>query len=443
MAPKELLVEMNGGTQPSGKPPRSGQRHPAKNAGESCSNERKPLPKAAPGRVLQGELHRRVNELQKELEKISFQLLKTRKTAAGVKTPSAPDDRLQVTLEMVPPDAEQHSPDQLYLHIQRAVDRHCDRAASLPIGRVYCHWCRSFFCEHSEPPEPRSVFGGYTPTGQPTWPEFVSVLLEKRHPQVDTIFQESSAPLTIVQSGEELSRKQLPIYGKRSPSYKILGQVCLGYLSFPGQLRLPSSSDTPRSPLAITFQVVKTKRSTGSLVLNILGTLPDGTPAFQAFEESSDARLLDALLSTRRGLEELSLRTVSRNKRHMDRRRRVLEILKQLAKSLDRIFRQRQRRTQHSQDRHRNRQRPASTASKDALQASPEAIYRDVEKNTWVVLGPKNRVHIFNDKGLHVTSVIYPGETVRQRTSGGKWRIPDAGEKAAFQEALRRQLEKK
>ena len=60
-----------------------------------------------------------------------------------------------------------------------------------------------------------------------------------------------------------------------------------------------------------------------------------------------------------------------------------------------------------------------------------------------MVLGPKNRVHIFNDKGLHVTSVVYPGETVRQRTSGGKWRIPDAGEKAAFQEALRRQLEKK
>jgi len=388
-------------------------------------------------------LHRRVNELQKEIEEISFHLLKKRNAAAGVTKPASADDRLQVSLKLAHPSTEQHSPDQLYLQIQRAVDRHSDRSASVPLGRAYCHWCRSFFCEHSGPGEPRSVFGGYTATGQPTWPEFVSVLLEKRHPRVDSVFQESAAPLTIVQTGEELSRKQLPIYGKRSPAYKVLGQVCLGYLNFPGQLRLPSPSDAPRSPLAVTFQIVETRKSTVSLILNILGLLPDGTPAFQAFEESSDARLADALLSTRRDLEELSLRTVSRNKRQGERGRRVFAVLKQLSRSLDRIFRQRQRRTQHSQDRHRNRQRPASTASRDALQANPESIYRDVEKNTWVVLGPKNRVHIFNDQGLHITSIVYPGETVRQRTSGGKWRVPNAAEKSTFQETLRRRLEKK
>ena len=31
-----------------------------------------------------------------------------------------------------------------------------------------------------------------------------------------------------------------------------------------------------------------------------------------------------------------------------------------------------------------------------------------------VVIGPKNRVHIFNDNALHVTSVVYQGETIRQ-----------------------------
>jgi len=436
-------VETDSSAQSPGEPFPSGQPRSATNSGEARGGERKPPPAAVPVHARQSELHRRVNELQGELEEISFHLLRKRNAAAGVKTPPTADSRLHVNLELAHPDTEQHSPDQLYLKIQRAVDRHSDRSASLPLGRAYCHWCRSFFCEHSEPAEPRSVFGGYTATGQPTWPEFVSVLLEKRHPRVDSVFRESSAPLTIVQGGEELSKKQLPIYGKRSPAYTVLGQVCLGYLSFPGQLRLPSSSEAPRSPLAITFQVVETRKSDVSLILNILGMLPDGTPAFQAFEESSDARLSDALLSTRRNLEELSLRTANGRKRHAERGRRVFGILKQLARSLDRIFRQRQRRTQHSQDRHRNRQRPASTASRDALQANPEAIYRDVEEKTWVVLGPKNRVHIFNDQGLHVTSVVYPGETVRQRTSGGKWRVPNAEETSTFQVALRRQLEKK
>ena len=85
--------------------------------------------------------------------------------------------------------------------------------------------------------------------------------------------------------------------------------------------------------------------------------------------------------------------------------------------------------------------RPASTALQDALQASPESIYRDVEEQTWVVIGPKSRVHVFNDGALHVTSVVYPGETVRARTTRGKWRTPPEDELAAFREALRKSAE--
>ena len=112
--------------------------------------------------------------------------------------------------------------------------------------------------------------------------------------------------------------------------------------------------------------------------------------------------------------------------------------LQRLARNIERIYRQRLRRTQHSQDRHLERGRPASSALKDALHATPHSIYRDVEEKTWVILGPKNRVHVFNDDALHVTSVVYPGETVRQRTTRGKWLTPHAAEMTAFREALRR-----
>jgi hypothetical protein len=53
------------------------------------------------------------------------------------------------------------------------------------------------------------------------------------------------------------------------------------------------------------------------------------------------------------------------------------------------------------------------------------------------VLGPKNRVHVFNDDARHVTSVVYPGETVRARTLRGKWRKAQADELARFLAALR------
>ena len=119
-------------------------------------------------------------------------------------------------------------------------------------------------------------------------------------------------------------------------------------------------------------------------------------------------------------------------------RTKATSILQRLSRNLERIYRQRQRRTRHSQVRHLDRRRPAATAFRDALRADKESIFRDVEEKTWVVIGPKNRVHIFNDQALHVTSVVYQGETIRQRTRRGKWLSPRGGELTGFREALRR-----
>ena len=416
LTPKESAVDMEN-TAPAGSP---------EPGGDSTSGS---LPAST------WELHDRAHQVQRELEHIFHSLLKRRREAAGTHGKLEPGN-LKLNLELPQPGSGNHSSDQLYLQLQGAAERYANRASSMPLGRVYCHWCRSFFCEHASPPEPRSVFGGYTPTGQPTWPEFVSVLLERHHPRVDTIFGGTPSLITVLHSGHELTKAQLPIYGKSSPICRILGQVTLGYIIFPEGLSLPQSSAAQRTPLALTLQAVES--GSGSFLLNVLGKLPDGTPAFQAFEESWDTRLADALHSTRRDLEEISLRNTSRRKKGSERQRLVMGALHRLEKNLDRIFRQRERRTQHSQERHTNRGRPTSTAFRDALEAAPEAIFRDVEERTWVVIGPKNRVHVFNDQARHVTSIVYSGETVRARTTRGKWREPKAEERLAFRRALER-----
>jgi hypothetical protein len=113
-----------------------------------------------------------------------------------------------------------------------------------------------------------------------------------------------------------------------------------------------------------------------------------------------------------------------------------MRILNRLARTIDRIYRQSFRRTRHAQVRHRNRERPTSTALGDALHARRDSVYRDVGESTWIIVGPKNRVHVFNDSGHHVTSVVYPGETIRRRTAQGKWKRGTPEELEAFRRSL-------
>jgi hypothetical protein len=140
-------------------------------------------------------------------------------------------------------------------------------------------------------------------------------------------------------------------------------------------------------------------------------------------------------------LAELNIHSRSRRFNLKNREARALRVLDRLAHNIDRIYRQSSRRTLHAQDRHRDRERPASTALRDALEANTEALLRDGQEATWIVLGPKNRVHVFNDEGQHVTSIVYPGETIRKRTHTGKWKnaTPEAVEN--FREQMRRVAE--
>lgn len=319
-----------------------------------------------------------------------------------------------------------------------------------PPGRVRCFWCSSFDCPHSRPPEPRSVFRGYSPTGQPLWTELGSLALEEQHPNIEDIYRDRPSPITLLTTGSALSRNQLTVYGKHSEAYRLLAQVAFGYLP----LRV---SGNRRSQQALTVQAVETHVGRLRFHVNVIGVLEDGRSLGPFLEEVTDSRLVDALASARGKLAELSLvapdrgdvaptpteggsrrrrRRRSRSSGFRARERKAHRILQRLAQTIERIYRQNTRRTRHAQTRHRDRERPASTALRDALQAQPESILRDVQRGTWVVLGPRSRVHIFNDGGRHVTSVSYSGESIRRRTSQGKWKSTDDEQRERFRSRL-------
>ncbi len=100
---------------------------------------------------------------------------------------------------------------------------------------------------------------------------------------------------------------------------------------------------------------------------------------------------------------------------------RVTRILKELARILERIVRKTERRTAHAEER-RVSNRPTSKAWEDSATASDENILWDNHRHTVVVVGPRNRVHVFSPEGRHVTSLMMEGEAIKSRLRRRRWR---------------------
>ncbi len=378
-----------------------------------------------------GALRRRAERLEQELLGVYAELVEAKRGSGAL--PSLPAAHaLELRLDISASGNRVPGTTELYEQLRESVEQLAAEEARFPRGRVFCYRCEAFGCEHGRAPDPRTVFTGYSQTGEPTWREFASVLLDEKDPRIDELYKRPPRPVTLVKDARALNEIQLTVYGKHSPEYQALGQVMLGYLP------LKRTRSSEQVPVALCFQAVRIAGARAP-VLNILGTLPGGTPAHEVLEAQPDPRIANALRATRQRLRDLALLRVSKRRRAALVRQKSLAALQRLARNLERIFRQRARRTQHSEARHLDRRRPAATALNDAQRATTDAFYRDVEERTWVVLGPKNRVHIFNDRAFHVTSIVYQGETIRQRTTTGKWLTPRRDELTSFRHVLAQQ----
>jgi hypothetical protein len=306
--------------------------------------------------------------------------------------------------------------------IRRAVQEVAIKADVFHYGRVYCYRCESSQCAHSIPPRPGSVFGGYSSTGLPLWPELAQVLLDLRHPHVDRLYRDEDRELLAVfLDAQTLKGRQLNIFGRQSKTYNILGQVVLGflYLSHPGR----------ENPLvervALTLQAVESRRSHGSvrIDLNVLGRLWDGLPAVDALKGPFQLRVLKIIVEARRRIQNLTPTTRRGGPQPHDPaavRAGAESILRDLERSITRLGRQRSRRTGHAEERGKLN-RPISKALEDATCAQPDKILWDARRENIVVLGPKNRVHVFNQEGMLITSIILSTEAINKRLMRRRW----------------------
>jgi hypothetical protein len=304
-------------------------------------------------------------------------------------------------------------------------------------GRVFCHRCETAGCGHAVPAAPTEVFGGYGPTGLPGWDDLGQVLLRDRSPDVDALYDDRPRLVAHVQSGERLKERLLSAFGRSSKTYDVLGQVVTGYFRARGR-----AAGLADDRLALSLQAVEHRGPHGELRLdlNVVGLTPSGEPAHAILAEALDERVTGPVRGAREALGALRDRLRADPSRangtvHAALLEAVPGILRKLARDLASGERRKERRTSHAE--HRRRQsRPVPAALRDARRARPEQTLVDEHEGTVVVLGRRNRVHVFSPDGRLVTSLSLEPDAVGRRLRRERWRRASSDERTAFRKGL-------
>jgi len=322
----------------------------------------------------------------------------------------------------------------LAAELDRVIDDAILEAALFRPAHAFCHRCGAATCEHSEPPSARHVFVGYAPTGTPRWEDFAQVCLDLRHPEVDRLYEDPPAFVTLVDDAAALRSRLLGAF--EAPAYELLGQVRAGF--FPIRTR----EGEGRGVLAVTFQAAGARGRSGRLRLglNILGRMPGGGPLDLLWERGREVpwsravRWAQAALAT---VERGRRRGTPGDRSREDLERRVDGILRGLARRLERDHRSRSRRTLHAEERHLSGERPTRKALDDIRGANAEEILFDERNGTLVVPGERGRVHFFTPEGRLVSSVRYSRDAIERKRKLGLWRGASRPEAEALLIVLR------
>ena len=297
--------------------------------------------------------------------------------------------------------------------IDELLDDLVQQAAAFRPGHVWCHRCESLSCEHSHPSSSRQVFAGYTPTGLPRWEDFAQLCLERKHPQVDQLYDDPPTLLTAVEDGATLHGQMLAVFD--NGSYELLGQLAAGFFS------VKARACEGRGVLALSVQVAAS-RARGKrmrLGLNLLGRTPSGEDLERLWDRHEE-------LPWRKGVRwaQAALSTVnsSREDPRATLERRVDRILHGLARRLERDHRARSRRTRHAEVRHASGRRPTPKALDDARVVSSDSLFVDERSGAVVVLGERGRTHFFTTNGRLVSSVRYSRDAIERKLKSELWR---------------------
>ena len=318
-------------------------------------------------------------------------------------------DELVVHLPAAGADEKAFAAD-LAARVEEEVDEAIRRAAAFRPGHVYCHRCTAAACDHSAPPSEQHVFTGYNSTGLPQWEPLAQALVALRHPDMNRLFDDHRALVTLVQDSATLRGTMLEAW--QNPACQVVAQLVAGWFRPPG-------GGLSGHRLALTVQVTasRSKRRGLRLGLNILGT-----PEWPQDQEPPWQRPLrwaqDALSSV------AAPRGRGRRRRppgEGEVEERVLGILNGLSRRLRQQRSGRTRRTAHAEDRHQSGSRPTRKAVDDVIAADAAAFLMDVRNNTLVVLGQRGRTHFFTPAGRLASSVRYSREAIEGKKRRGQW----------------------
>jgi len=336
---------------------------------------------------------------------------------------------LRLSVDLNDPEA---GAEKLSAQLEQAVARFVEDAvqaqAAFRPGRAFCHRCESADCRHALPPRPRAAFAGYTPTGLPRWIDFPQFCLDRRHEEVDRLYDARPVILTLEVEGHHLNADLLPEFHRAARHHEVPGQVCAGLFPLPGT----------DEPVALTFQAVVTRRPRGRqhVGLNVIGGGPLGeTILAETTPEEKPWRA--AVLWAQAQFVEIS-RQAGRRAATPEPMflRRVHGVLQGLARRIERDTRGRSRRTRHAQKRHLSGERPTRKAMDDLRQAGEEACLRDGRNDTLVILGGRGRTHFFAPEGRLVSSVHYSKEQVEKKIRLGHWKPTPAQDLAKLQKRV-------
>jgi len=317
--------------------------------------------------------------------------------------------------------------------IDELLDEAVQHAAVFRPGHAYCHRCASAECDHSAPPSSRHVFTGYAPTGAPRWGDFAQRCLDLRHPDVDRLYNQPPALLTLVQAPEELHSAFLSAFDNHE--YALLGQVTAGFFS------VPTRAHEGRGVIALSIQAAlsRTRRGRPRVGLNLLARGPGGEPLDLVWERQDELPWRRSVRWAQAAVA--SLGPTLRRMRPSDRRqveleRRVSGILGGLRRRLERDNRSRSRRTRHAEERHRSGERPTRKAIEDARDALDDAFLYDARSGVVVVLGERGRTHFFGPGGKLVSSVRYSRDAIARKVKQERWQPADAEHRESLRQTL-------
>jgi hypothetical protein len=341
--------------------------------------------------------------------------------------------------------------------IDQQLDDAVQHVAAFRPGHAFCHRCGGAVCEHSQPPSCRHVFVGYAPTGMPRWGDFGQLCLDRKHPEVDLLYETPPPLLTLIQDRNELHGGLLRAFD--NGSYELLGQVTAGFFT------VRARAEEGRGVLALSVQAAlsRSKRGRMRIGLNLLGRAPSGEGLDSLWERHDDLPWRRPVRWAQAALQ--SLRPGRRARRSRSREpqgtkdgssagagadpaagtvatlppeieRRVEGILNGLARRLGQDRRSRSRRTRHAEQRHASGERPTRKAIDDARTIRPEGFFVDERSGTLVVLGDRGRTHFFTPDGQLVSSVRYRRDAIARKIKLDLWRPGSEQELETFRKSL-------